>query len=77
MSDDITNELYIPLTSTIVLKRKQEMLYDSLVFENGLAIDALVDSGADVSAIAQKELLIDTTHGLIVFHIWQCKSKVQ
>ena len=54
--DDITNELYMPLSSTIVLKRKKEMFYVPLDFENGLTIDALVDSGAYVSAIAQKEL---------------------
>ena len=54
--DDITNELYMPLSSTIVLKRKKEMLYVPLDFENGLTLDALVDSGAYVSAIAQKEL---------------------
>ena len=54
--DDITNELYMPLSSTIVLKRKKEMLYVPLDFENGLTIDAPVDSGAHVSAIAQKEL---------------------
>ena len=42
------------LSSTIVLKRKKEMLYVPLDFENGLTIDALVDSGAYVSAIAQK-----------------------
>ena len=54
--DGITNELYMPLSSTIVLKRKKEMLYVPLDFENGLTIDALVDSGAYVSAIAQKEL---------------------
>ena len=54
--DDFTNELYMPLSSTIVLKRKKEMLYVPLDFENGLTIDALVDSGAYVSAIAQKEL---------------------
>ena len=54
--DDITNELYTPLSSTIVLKRKKEMLYVPLDFANGLTIDALVDSGAYVSAIAQKEL---------------------
>ena len=54
--DDITNELYMPLSSTNVLKRKKEMLYVPLDFENGLTIDALVDSGAYVSAIAQKEL---------------------
>ena len=46
----------MPLSSTIVLKRKKEMLYVPLDFENGLTIDALVDSGAYVSAIAQKEL---------------------
>ena len=54
--DDSTNELYMPLSSTIVLKRKKEMLYVPLDFENGLTIDALVDSGAYVSAIVQKEL---------------------
>ena len=46
----------MPLSSTIVFKRKQEMLYVPLGFENGLRIDALVDSGAYVSAIAQKDL---------------------
>ena len=54
--DDITNELYMPLSSTIVLKRNKEMFYVPLDFENGLTIDALVDSGAYVSAKAQKEL---------------------
>ena len=54
--DIITNELYMPLSSTIVLKRKKKMLYVPLDFENGLTIDALVDSGAYVSAKAQKEL---------------------
>ena len=54
--DDSTNELYMPLSSTIDLKRKKEMLYVPLDFENGLTIDALVDSGAYVSAMAQKEL---------------------
>ena len=54
--DETTNELYMPLSSTIVLKRKKEMLYIPLDFENGLTIDALVDSGAYVSAIAQTEL---------------------
>ena len=56
VKDENTNELYMPLSSTIVLKRKKEMLYVPLDFENGLTIDALVDSGAYVSAIAQKEL---------------------
>ena len=54
--DDIFNELYMPLSSTIVLKRKKEMLYVLLDIENGLKVDALVDSGAYVSAVAQKEL---------------------
>ena len=34
------------------------MLYVPLDFENGLTIDAFVDSGAYVSSIAQKENLI-------------------
>ena len=54
--DENTNELYMPLSSTIVLKRKREMLYVPLDFENGLTIDAFVDSGAYVSALAQTEL---------------------
>ena len=54
--NDITNEFYMPLSSTIVLERKKEMLYVPLVFENGLTIDALVDSRAYVSAIAQPEM---------------------
>ena len=39
--DDITNEFYMPLSSTIVLKRKKQMLYVPLDFENGLKIDVL------------------------------------
>ena len=54
--DEQTNELYLPLTSTVVLKRKQEMLYVPLDFENNRMVDALVDSGAFVSAIAQDDL---------------------
>ena len=57
--DEQTNEVYLPLTSTVILKRKQEMLYVPLDFENNLTVDALVDSGAFVSAIAQDGL--DTT----------------
>ena len=56
LRDDSTNELYMPLFPTIVLKRKKEMLYVPLDFENSLTIDAFVDLGAYVSAIAQKEL---------------------
>ena len=54
--DEQTNEVYLPLTSTVVLKRKQEMLYVPLDFENNLTVDALVDSRAFVSAIAQDDL---------------------
>ena len=56
VKDDITNELYFPLSSTIVPQPKKEMLYVPLDFENGLTIDALVDSRAYVSAITQTEL---------------------
>ena len=54
--DEQTNEVYLPLTSTVVLKRKQEMLYVPLDFEKNLTVDALEDSGAFVSAIAQDDL---------------------
>ena len=54
--DDITNELYMLLSSTLVLKRKKEMMYVPLDFENGLTKDALVESGPYISAKAQKEL---------------------
>ena len=54
--DEQTNEVYLPLTSTVVLKVKQEMLYVSLDFKNNLTVDALVDSRAFVSAIAQDDL---------------------
>ena len=52
MRDEQTNELYLPLTSTVNLKRKQEMLHMPLDFGNFLTIDALVDSRAYVGAIA-------------------------
>ena len=54
--DEQTNETYLPLTSTVVFKRKQEMLDVPLDYENNLTVDALVDSGAFVSAIAQDDL---------------------
>ena len=54
--DKTTNELKMPLSSTIVLKRKKEMLYGPLDFENSLTIDDPVDSGVYVSATAQSEL---------------------
>ena len=54
--DEKTNEVFLPLTSTVVPKRKQEMLYVLLDFENNLKVDALVDSGPVVTAIAQDDL---------------------
>ena len=51
--DEHTKEVYLPLTYTVVLKRKQEMPLD---FKNNLTVDALLDSGAFVSAIAQNDL---------------------
>ena len=54
--DEQTNEMYLPLSSILVLKRKQKMLYVPLDFENNHTVDALVDSGAFVSAIAQDDL---------------------
>ena len=54
--DEQTNEGYLPLTSTVVLKRKQEVLYVPLDFHNNLTVDALVDSGAFISAIALDDL---------------------
>ena len=56
LRDEQTDEMYLPLTSTVVLKRKQEMLYVPLDFENSLTVDALVDSRTFVSAIAQDDL---------------------
>ena len=56
LRDEQTNEVYLPLTSTVVLKRKQEMLYVPLDFEKNLTVDALVDSGVSFSAIAQDSL---------------------
>ena len=54
--DEQTNEVYLPLTSTVVLKQKQEMLYVPLDFENKLTVDAPVDSAAFDSAFAQDDL---------------------
>ena len=55
MRDEQKNEVYRPLTSTIVLKRK-EMLYVPLELENNLTVHALVESGAIVTATAQNDL---------------------
>ena len=56
MRDEQTNEFFLPLNSTVVLERKQEMLYVPLHFENNLTVDALVNSRAYVSAIVQNHL---------------------
>ena len=48
-----TNEVCLPLTSTVVLKREQEMLYVPVDFENNPTVDAMVDSRALVSATAR------------------------
>ena len=54
--DAQTNEVYLPLTSTVVLKRKQQRFYLPLDFENSLTVDALVESRAFVSAMVQDDL---------------------
>ena len=54
--DEQTSGVYLPLTSTVNLKRKQEMLYVPRDFENNLTVDALVDSKAFVSAIDWNDL---------------------
>ena len=54
--DEQTNEVYPPLTSAVVPKRKQEKLYVPLDFQNNLTVDALVDLGAFVTAIAEDDL---------------------
>ena len=56
LRDDQTNEVYCPLTSTVVLTRKQERLYVPLDFEDNLMVDALVDLGAFFSSIDQNDL---------------------
>ena len=56
MGDEQTNEFYLPSSNTVVLKWKQGRLHVPLVFENNITVDALVDSGANVSAIAENDL---------------------
>ena len=50
--DEQTNELYLPLTSAVILKRKQKILFLSVDFKNNLTKDNLVDLEAYVSAFA-------------------------
>ena len=52
----MTKEICLPLTSKVVLKWKQEILYVPLDFENNLTADALLDSAANYSEIAQIDL---------------------
>ena len=46
----------MPLNASVTLKQKKKMLYVPIDFSNGVTIDALVDSGAYVSAIPEDEL---------------------
>ena len=57
--DEQTNDVHLPITSTVVLRRKQETFSVPLHFGNNLTADVLVDSGAYVSASAQNDW--DTT----------------
>ena len=56
MRDEQTKELYLPLTSMVALKRKQETVYVHLHFDINLRIDALVDSRAYVTAFSRNDL---------------------
>ena len=56
MRDERTNEVYLPITSTVLLEEKQEMLNVPLDVEENPTVDALVYSVAFVSAIAQNDL---------------------
>ena len=54
--DEKTSEFYLPLSSTVVLNYKNDMMYVPIDFGNDLTINALVDSAAYTSAISQNEL---------------------
>ena len=56
IQDDETKELYLPINASVTLKQKKKMLYVPIDFSHGVTIDALVDSGAYVSAIPEDEL---------------------
>ena len=56
LREEETKEFYLPLVSTVVFKRKQEMLFVPLDFDNNLKVDTLVDSRAYVVAFSQNEL---------------------
>ena len=56
MRDEQTTEIYLPFSSWVVLKLKREKFYVRLLWSSkNLTVDALVDSGASVSAIPQTE----------------------
>ena len=55
VGDVESNETYLPLNASVTLKQKKKMLYVPIDFSNGVTIDALVDSGAYVSAIPEDE----------------------
>ena len=44
MSYGKTSELFVPLSSNVVLKRKKENIVCASVFESVVPLDALVDS---------------------------------
>ena len=56
MRDEKINEFYLPLTCTLVLECKQEMLHVPVGFDNNPTIDALVDIGDYINAVAQNDL---------------------
>ena len=53
--DAKTNIPYIPLSTTLTLKRKRHMFYFPMDFEN-FTLDGLVDTGALTSAISEADL---------------------
>ena len=79
MGDEQTNEVYLTLTSRVVVKRKQEILYVPLDSENNLTEDALVDSGGFFSAIARNDLgtikgkALNIVLKLTILLIFRCK----
>ena len=55
--DEQTKEVYLPLTSTVILVNESNECWMCVwILENNLTVNALVDSGSFVSAIAQDDL---------------------
>ena len=67
MRDNQTNEVYLPLTSTVVLKRKQEMLYVPLGFENNLKKRCFDKLKSNISGVAQNDLDTINSKPQIIF----------